>query len=91
VVAGADLGQRAGDRLPAVGCDRQQLVAGRHEVSDRQFPGKFSRVAGSSAPDALLDSSRIRRPGFPVGCVPISADDTAFGFHCGSRAPGIGR
>jgi len=37
VLAGADLGQRAGDRLPAGGRDRQQDVAGRHEVPGRQF------------------------------------------------------
>jgi hypothetical protein len=45
LLVGADLGQRAGDRLPADGRDGEQDVAGRHEVPGRRFPGKFSRVA----------------------------------------------
>ena len=45
MLVGADLGQTAGDEVPANAADGKPDLADSYNVADGQFPGKFSRVA----------------------------------------------
>jgi hypothetical protein len=50
VLVGADLVQAAADEGPADVPDGEPGFADGYDVSDGQFPGRFSRVADQTAP-----------------------------------------
>jgi hypothetical protein len=59
LLVGADLVQPTLDEGPANAPDREPDFADGYDVADRQFPGKFSRVAEPSRGDWLLHSCGV--------------------------------